>query len=94
MIDHIHLCMVLFLVFEKVADRSSWRAALENGNYDLLSPESKENQTINGEEEPMEIDENNSRVKDRSVYLELTETAFMCYGEAVFKLSVMRHCST
>ncbi|XP_057200639.1 bromodomain adjacent to zinc finger domain protein 1A isoform X3 [Triplophysa rosa] len=49
----------------KVADRSSWRAALENGNYDLLSPESKENQTINGEEEPMEIDENNSRVKDR-----------------------------
>ncbi|RXN19266.1 bromodomain adjacent to zinc finger domain 1A isoform X1 [Labeo rohita] len=47
----------------KVMDRNSWRAALENGNYELLNPESKENRLIN--EEPMEIDENHIRVKDR-----------------------------
>lgn len=46
----------------KVTDRSSWRAALENGNYELLSPESKE--LMNGEEEPMEI-ENHFRVNNR-----------------------------
>uniref|UniRef100_A0A673MJP7 Bromodomain adjacent to zinc finger domain protein 1A n=1 Tax=Sinocyclocheilus rhinocerous TaxID=307959 RepID=A0A673MJP7_9TELE len=47
----------------KVLDRNSWRAALENGNYDLLNPQSKENGLINGEEEPMEIYENH--IKDR-----------------------------
>ncbi|XP_039529838.1 bromodomain adjacent to zinc finger domain protein 1A isoform X3 [Pimephales promelas] len=49
----------------KVMDRNSWRSALENGNYELLNPESKENAVINGEEEPMELDENHVRVKDR-----------------------------
>uniref|UniRef100_A0A9J7YNA6 Bromodomain adjacent to zinc finger domain protein 1A n=1 Tax=Cyprinus carpio carpio TaxID=630221 RepID=A0A9J7YNA6_CYPCA len=49
----------------KVMDRNSWRAALENGNYELLNPESKENGLTNEEEEPMEIDENHVRVKDR-----------------------------
>ncbi|XP_052001544.1 LOW QUALITY PROTEIN: bromodomain adjacent to zinc finger domain protein 1A-like [Xyrauchen texanus] len=48
----------------KVMERSTWRAALENGNYELLSPESKENGLINGENE-MEIDENYIKVKDR-----------------------------
>lgn len=46
-------------------DRNSWRAALENGNYELLNPESKENGLTNEEEELMEIDENHVRVKDR-----------------------------
>uniref|UniRef100_A0A673MQL1 Bromodomain adjacent to zinc finger domain protein 1A n=1 Tax=Sinocyclocheilus rhinocerous TaxID=307959 RepID=A0A673MQL1_9TELE len=50
----------------KVLDRNSWRAALENGNYDLLNPQSKENGLINGEEEPMEIYENH--IKDRLFY--------------------------
>uniref|UniRef100_A0A672PC43 Bromodomain adjacent to zinc finger domain protein 1A n=1 Tax=Sinocyclocheilus grahami TaxID=75366 RepID=A0A672PC43_SINGR len=49
----------------KVLDRNSWRAALENGNYEPLNPQSKENGLINGEEEPMEIYENHIRVKDR-----------------------------
>uniref|UniRef100_A0A672SB29 Bromodomain adjacent to zinc finger domain protein 1A n=1 Tax=Sinocyclocheilus grahami TaxID=75366 RepID=A0A672SB29_SINGR len=49
----------------KVMDRNSWRAALENGNYELLNSESKENGLTNEEEEPMEIDENHVRVKDR-----------------------------
>uniref|UniRef100_A0A8C2KXC9 Bromodomain adjacent to zinc finger domain protein 1A n=1 Tax=Cyprinus carpio TaxID=7962 RepID=A0A8C2KXC9_CYPCA len=49
----------------KVMDRNSWRAALENGNFELLNPQSKENGLINGEEEPMEIYENHVRVKDR-----------------------------
>uniref|UniRef100_A0A673LXZ5 Bromodomain adjacent to zinc finger domain protein 1A n=1 Tax=Sinocyclocheilus rhinocerous TaxID=307959 RepID=A0A673LXZ5_9TELE len=48
----------------KVMDRNSWRAALENGNYELLNSESKENGLTNEEEEPMEIDENHVRVKD------------------------------
>ncbi|XP_051579394.1 bromodomain adjacent to zinc finger domain protein 1A-like isoform X4 [Myxocyprinus asiaticus] len=50
---------------KKVMERSTWRAALENGNYELLSPESKENGLINGEDEAMEIDENHIKVKDR-----------------------------
>ncbi|XP_051503107.1 bromodomain adjacent to zinc finger domain protein 1A-like isoform X2 [Myxocyprinus asiaticus] len=49
----------------KVMERSSWRAVLESGNYELLSPDSKENGLINGVEEAMEIDENHIKVKDR-----------------------------
>lgn len=56
------------LIPKKVMDRNSWRAALENGSYELLNPESKENGLINGEEEPMEMDENHVRVKDRLFY--------------------------
>ncbi|TRY59513.1 hypothetical protein DNTS_017620 [Danionella cerebrum] len=47
----------------KVMDRNSWRAALENRNYDLLNPESKENSLVNGDEELMQMDGN--PVKDR-----------------------------
>lgn len=54
-------------------DRNSWRAALENGSYELLNPESKENVLINGEEEPMEMDENH--VKDRLFYCNISSNA-------------------
>lgn len=54
-------------------DRNSWRAALENGSYELLNPESKENVLINGEEEPMEMDENH--VKDRLFYSNICSNA-------------------
>ncbi|XP_026086004.1 bromodomain adjacent to zinc finger domain protein 1A-like isoform X2 [Carassius auratus] len=49
----------------KVMDRNSWRVALENGNIELLNPQSKGNGLINREEEPMEIYENHVKVKDR-----------------------------
>lgn len=48
----------------KVMERNSWRAALENGNYELLDPDFKEYGLTDREEEPMEIEENH-RVKDR-----------------------------
>ena len=33
-----------------------WRSALEEGNYDLLSSEGRENGGVNGREEAMEVD--------------------------------------
>lgn len=49
----------------KVMERGVWRAALENGNYELLDGETKENGLSNGNDEPMEIYESNFKVKDR-----------------------------
>uniref|UniRef100_A0A8D0H7L0 Bromodomain adjacent to zinc finger domain protein 1A n=1 Tax=Sphenodon punctatus TaxID=8508 RepID=A0A8D0H7L0_SPHPU len=44
----------------KVTDRQAWRAALENGRYELLSEENKENgiiRTVNEDAEEMETDD-------------------------------------
>ncbi|XP_004867628.1 bromodomain adjacent to zinc finger domain protein 1A [Heterocephalus glaber] len=53
----------------KVTDRHVWRSALENGRYELLSEENKENgiiKTVNEDVEEMEIDEQAKViVKDR-----------------------------
>ncbi|XP_054442563.1 bromodomain adjacent to zinc finger domain protein 1A [Pteronotus mesoamericanus] len=53
----------------KVTDRHIWRSALENGRYELLSEENKENgiiKTVNENVEEMEIDEQAKIiVKDR-----------------------------
>ncbi|KAK2499514.1 hypothetical protein MC885_000699, partial [Smutsia gigantea] len=53
----------------KVTDRQTWRSALENGQYELLSEENKENgiiKTVNEDVEEMEIDEQAKViVKDR-----------------------------
>uniref|UniRef100_A0A0K8S289 Bromodomain adjacent to zinc finger domain protein 1A n=1 Tax=Crotalus horridus TaxID=35024 RepID=A0A0K8S289_CROHD len=59
----------------KVMDRYSWRAALENGQYELLSEENKENgviKSVNENVEEMEID-NQIRIlaKDRLIGLKL-----------------------
>lgn len=70
------------LIPEKVMDRNSWRAALENGNYELLNPESKENGLTNKEEEQMEIDENHIRVKDRLFHFNI---CYLCIFICVFK---------
>ncbi|NXT75180.1 BAZ1A protein, partial [Zapornia atra] len=55
----------------KVADRQSWRAALEHGRYELLNDENKENgliKTVNEEPEEMETDDQDKFiVKDRLV---------------------------
>ncbi|XP_071602244.1 bromodomain adjacent to zinc finger domain protein 1A isoform X3 [Heliangelus exortis] len=57
----------------KVADRQSWRAALEHGRYEFLNDENKENgiiKTVNEESEEMEADEQEKFiVKDRLVGL-------------------------
>ncbi|KAM8783060.1 bromodomain adjacent to zinc finger domain protein 1A isoform 2-T2 [Rhynchonycteris naso] len=53
----------------KVTDRHIWRSALENGQYELLSEENKENgtiKTVNENVEEMEMDEQaKAIVKDR-----------------------------
>lgn len=53
----------------QVADRHIWRSALENGRYELLSEENKENgiiKTVNENVEEVEIDEQAKViVKDR-----------------------------
>ncbi|XP_030415160.1 bromodomain adjacent to zinc finger domain protein 1A isoform X4 [Gopherus evgoodei] len=57
----------------KVTDRQSWRAALENGQYELLNEENKENgiiKTVNEDAEEMETDDQAKFiVKDRLVGL-------------------------
>ncbi|XP_067390237.1 bromodomain adjacent to zinc finger domain protein 1A isoform X2 [Emydura macquarii macquarii] len=57
----------------KVTDRQSWRAALENGQYELLNEENKENgiiKTVNEDVEEMEMDDQAKFiVKDRLVGL-------------------------
>ncbi|NWU94746.1 BAZ1A protein, partial [Upupa epops] len=57
----------------KVADRQSWRAALEHGWYEFLNDENKENgiiKTVNEEAEEMETDDQDKLiVKDRFVGL-------------------------
>uniref|UniRef100_A0A8D0L8Z2 Bromodomain adjacent to zinc finger domain protein 1A n=1 Tax=Sphenodon punctatus TaxID=8508 RepID=A0A8D0L8Z2_SPHPU len=62
----------------KVTDRQAWRAALENGRYELLSEENKENgiiRTVNEDAEEMETDDPaRFIVKDRFVGLK-TEAA-------------------
>uniref|UniRef100_A0A671DWA7 Bromodomain adjacent to zinc finger domain protein 1A n=1 Tax=Rhinolophus ferrumequinum TaxID=59479 RepID=A0A671DWA7_RHIFE len=61
----------------KVADRHIWRSALENGRYELLSEENKENgiiKTVNENVEEVEIDEQAKViVKDRLLGIK-TET--------------------
>lgn len=53
----------------QVTDRHMWRSALENGRYELLSEENKENgiiKTVNENVEEVEIDEQAKViVKDR-----------------------------
>lgn len=53
----------------QVTDRHLWRSALENGQYELLNEENKENgiiKTVNEDAEEMEIDEQAKViVKDR-----------------------------
>ncbi|XP_019407199.1 PREDICTED: bromodomain adjacent to zinc finger domain protein 1A, partial [Crocodylus porosus] len=53
----------------KVTDRQSWRAALENGRYELLNEEHKENgiiKTVNEDVEEMETDDQDKLIlKDR-----------------------------
>lgn len=60
----------------KVTDRQVWRSALENGRYELLSEESKENgviKTVNEDVEEMEIEQARVIVRDRLLGLK-TET--------------------
>ncbi|KAM5242318.1 bromodomain adjacent to zinc finger domain protein 1A isoform 3-T3 [Hipposideros larvatus] len=61
----------------KVADRHIWRSALENGRYELLSEENKENgiiKTVNENMEEVEIDEQPKVIiKDRLLGIK-TET--------------------
>ncbi|XP_031213577.1 bromodomain adjacent to zinc finger domain protein 1A [Mastomys coucha] len=52
----------------KVTDRQVWRSALENGRYELLSEESKENgviKAVNEDMEEMEIEQARVIVRDR-----------------------------
>uniref|UniRef100_A0A096M7C9 Bromodomain adjacent to zinc finger domain protein 1A n=1 Tax=Poecilia formosa TaxID=48698 RepID=A0A096M7C9_POEFO len=49
----------------KVMDRHVWRSALEEGNYELLASEAKENGVINGQVEPMEVDSGHIKIRDR-----------------------------
>ncbi|XP_023208602.1 bromodomain adjacent to zinc finger domain protein 1A [Xiphophorus maculatus] len=49
----------------KVMDRHVWRSALEEGNYELLASEGKENCVINGQVEPMEVDSGHIKTRDR-----------------------------
>ncbi|XP_034369928.2 bromodomain adjacent to zinc finger domain protein 1A isoform X3 [Arvicanthis niloticus] len=59
----------------KVTDRQVWRSALENGRYELLSEESKENgliKTVN-EDEEMEVEQARVIVRDRLLGIK-TET--------------------
>lgn len=53
----------------QVTDRQSWRAALENGRYELLNEEHKENgiiKTVNEDVEEMETDDQDKFIlKDR-----------------------------
>ncbi|XP_014892051.1 bromodomain adjacent to zinc finger domain protein 1A isoform X2 [Poecilia latipinna] len=49
----------------KVMDRHVWRSALEEGNYELLASEGKENGVINGQVEPMEVDSGHIKIRDR-----------------------------
>lgn len=60
----------------KVTDRQVWRSALENGRYELLSEESKENgvsKAVNDDVEEMEIEQARVIVRDRLLGLK-TET--------------------
>ncbi|XP_029340592.1 bromodomain adjacent to zinc finger domain protein 1A isoform X3 [Mus caroli] len=60
----------------KVTDRQVWRSALENGRYELLSEESKENgvvKTVNEDVEEMEMDQARVIVRDRLLGIK-TET--------------------
>ncbi|GAB1297436.1 Bromodomain adjacent to zinc finger domain protein 1A [Apodemus speciosus] len=61
----------------KVTDRQIWRSALENGRYELLSEESKENgviKTVNEDVEEMELEQARVIVRDRLLGIK-TETA-------------------
>ncbi|PWA29760.1 hypothetical protein CCH79_00007745 [Gambusia affinis] len=49
----------------KVMDRHVWRSALEEGNYELLASEGKENGVINGQVDPMEVDSGHIKTRDR-----------------------------
>ncbi|XP_040599013.1 bromodomain adjacent to zinc finger domain protein 1A isoform X1 [Mesocricetus auratus] len=60
----------------KVTDRQAWRSALENGRYELLSEENKENgviKTVNEDAEEMEIEQARVIVRDRLLGIK-TET--------------------
>lgn len=60
----------------KVTDRQVWRSALENGRYELLSEESKENgviKTVNEDVEEMEMEQARVIVRDRLLGIK-TET--------------------
>nr|XP_048271339.1 bromodomain adjacent to zinc finger domain protein 1A isoform X1 [Myodes glareolus] len=60
----------------KVTDRHVWRSALENGRYELLSEESKENgviKTVNEDVEEMEVEQARVIVRDRLLGIK-TET--------------------
>ncbi|XP_027275508.1 bromodomain adjacent to zinc finger domain protein 1A isoform X3 [Cricetulus griseus] len=60
----------------KVTDRQIWRSALENGRYELLSEENKENgviKTINEDAEEMEVEQARVIVRDRLLGIK-TET--------------------
>ncbi|CAO2586309.1 Bromodomain adjacent to zinc finger domain protein 1A [Lemmus lemmus] len=60
----------------KVTDRNVWRSALENGRYELLSEESKDNgviKTVNEDVEEMEIEQARVIVRDRLLGIK-TET--------------------
>ncbi|KAL6084872.1 hypothetical protein STEG23_019646, partial [Scotinomys teguina] len=60
----------------KVTDRHVWRSALENGRYELLSEENKENgviKTVNDDVEEMEIEHARVIVRDRLLGIK-TET--------------------
>lgn len=46
-------------------DRKVWRSALEAENYELLSSDSRDNGGMNGRVEPMEVDSNHPRARDR-----------------------------
>ncbi|XP_074548137.1 bromodomain adjacent to zinc finger domain protein 1A [Halichoeres trimaculatus] len=49
----------------KSMDRQVWRSALEAGNYELLSLDSRENGGINGRLEAMEVEPAHLRARDR-----------------------------
>lgn len=53
-----------FPVF-KVMDRKVWRTALEEGNYELLGFDAKENGVMNGQAEPWEVDSAHLRTRER-----------------------------
>ncbi|XP_038156804.1 bromodomain adjacent to zinc finger domain protein 1A isoform X2 [Cyprinodon tularosa] len=49
----------------KVMDRKVWRTELEEGNYELLGSDAKENGMMNGQAEPWEVDSAHLRTRER-----------------------------
>lgn len=68
----------------QVTDRHIWRSALENGRYELLIEENKENgiiKTVNENVEDIEIDEQAKViVKDRYKEFFKVTITFPCYS--------------